>query len=262
MTEPAKNPENAAKIFIWDDFAAYLGPSFSTDRHSHFYTQICFGVKSPIRLRGRSGVWRTYDVAFIPSGLSHQTEVAADNFCILLLNPIALRLDMFISNALDTNEPAVDIGNYLSRDDLDQVLKAVSMSNKGAREVIFTLLGRYNDRDARQPKDARIVRSIFSMLDNPEHISLPAIAGAVGLSASRFRHLFRDETGITFSGYRLWLKTQRAIARLSHHPDLARAALEGGFADQAHFSRIFRQSFGMRPSQFAKTNFRPVFFTK
>nr|WP_279306091.1 helix-turn-helix domain-containing protein [Leptospira ellisii] len=67
---------------------------------------------------------------------------------------------------------------------------------------------------------------------------------------------------MTFSGYKLWLKTQKAILSLRNRPELTTAAYEGGFSDQAHFSRIFRRSFGISPSDFAKNpdRFQVLFF--
>jgi len=63
----------------------------------------------------------------------------------------------------------------------------------------------------------------------------------------------REETGITFSGYRLWLKMRGAVLELAKDTDLGRAALNGGFADQSHFNRIVRRSFGFTPTWFVQS---------
>ncbi|RHX95832.1 hypothetical protein DLM76_02320 [Leptospira yasudae] len=118
-------------------------------------------------------------------------------------------------------------------------------------------------KEPNAPIDPRILECIeilSSAYDSPssfeKEISLSELASRVKLSPGRFRHLFREETNITFSGYKLWLKTGKAILSLAGKPELTAAAYEGGFSDQAHFSRIFRRSFGMSPSDFAKNQDR------
>ncbi|TGL76348.1 helix-turn-helix domain-containing protein [Leptospira yasudae] len=138
-----------------------------------------------------------------------------------------------------------------------------SPSAKGSNSVWFA------QKEPNIPIDPRILECmeiLSSASDSTESmkkdISLIELASRVKLSAGRFRHLFREETNITFSGYKLWLKTRRAILSLAKNPELIAAAYEGGFSDQAHFSRIFRRSFGMSPSDFAKNQdrFRVRFF--
>lgn len=48
--------------------------------------------------------------------------------------------------------------------------------------------------------------------------------------------------------YRRWSQVRMAMAGLATSPRLTDAALHGAFADSAHFSRMFRQTFGMTPS--------------
>lgn len=72
------------------------------------------------------------------------------------------------------------------------------------------------------------------------------------LSASRFNHLFRAEMGVSLRSYRVWSQVRLAMAGLAVSPRLTDAALHGDFADSAHFSRMFRQTFGMTPSSVLK----------
>ena len=52
-----------------------------------------------------------------------------------------------------------------------------------------------------------------------------------------------------------WMKSLRhrlAMVGLAVSPRLTDAALHGEFSDSAHFSRMFRQTFGMTPSSVIK----------
>ena len=74
----------------------------------------------------------------------------------------------------------------------------------------------------------------------------------MGLSASRFNHLFAQEVGVSFRSYRVWAQVRRAMTGLGPRLNLTEAALEGAFSDSSHFSRTFRQTFGMTPSSVLK----------
>lgn len=241
-------------FLIWTDLVAYSGSSFSTSRHSHFYTQLCLGNNAPFRLRGRDGGWRSYTAAFIPSGVSHQTEQSEHPFTILLLDPLTTGSEIFGGLKIKRDEPAIDVSHLFSNADIQEILELLNRTDETVRNDILKILERHKAVTPAQVTDKRILNSIGRIQDSKANMPLAELANDAGISPSRFRHLFREETGIAFSAYRLWMKTRNAILFLSQRPDLALAAYEGGFADQAHFSRIFRRSFGMSPSGFSRND--------
>jgi AraC-like DNA-binding protein len=81
------------------------------------------------------------------------------------------------------------------------------------------------------------------------HTSAAQAASAAGLSASRFQHLFTAEVGVPFRRYRLWQRLRAAIRAAAAGASLTDAAHAAGFADQAHFTRAFRRTFGAPPSR-------------
>jgi AraC-like DNA-binding protein len=85
--------------------------------------------------------------------------------------------------------------------------------------------------------------------DAGEELSAAAAASTVGLSPSRFQHLFTQEVGVPFRRYRGWQRLRAAIREAAHGTSLTAAAHAAGFADQAHFSRAFRLAFGAPPSR-------------
>jgi AraC-like DNA-binding protein len=89
------------------------------------------------------------------------------------------------------------------------------------------------------------------------HIGDPislADAGSIGgLSMSRLRHLFVEQTGLPFKTYLLWLRLTRAIEGLAAGASITQAAHEAGFADSAHLSRTFRRMFGVSPTALRMT---------
>ncbi|TGK34714.1 AraC family transcriptional regulator [Leptospira gomenensis] len=153
-------------------------------------------------------------------------------------------------------DPAADIADMISEKDIQFLLSTFESNPSNVKEEWFRILSKQgraiSGRERNIINDVRISDSIKLLSESEEDVSLSILSRKAGLSPSRFRHLFREETGITFSGYKLWLKTQKAIFSLRDRLELTTAAYEGGFSDQAHFSRIFRRSFGISPSDFAK----------
>jgi AraC-like DNA-binding protein len=90
------------------------------------------------------------------------------------------------------------------------------------------------------------------MLSAPlERVMVGAVAAACGLSASHFSRLFLRSTGLTPHRW----QTQ---SRIEHSKELLRTsgktltevAAACGFADQSHFSRVFRSIVGATPGDF------------
>jgi AraC-like DNA-binding protein len=103
------------------------------------------------------------------------------------------------------------------------------------------------------PLDSRVARSLLALRQMGEPAwARDAAAATAHLSASRFNHLFRAEMGVSFRSYRVWSQVRAAMVALGSNPTLTRAALDAGFVDSSHFSRMFRQTFGMTPSSVLK----------
>lgn len=84
-------------------------------------------------------------------------------------------------------------------------------------------------------------------------LSAASVARQAGLSVSRALHLFREETGMSLSGYITGLRVQysRYLLARTDMP-LLQVALESGFYDQSHFTRHFRKIEGTTPSRYRK----------
>jgi AraC family transcriptional regulator len=79
-------------------------------------------------------------------------------------------------------------------------------------------------------------------------LTVEDLARAVGLSPAHFSRAFRETVGQPPHRHLLALRLEHA-RRLLEYPDaaLANVAQRTGFADQAHFTRLFKREFGMTP---------------
>jgi AraC-like DNA-binding protein len=79
--------------------------------------------------------------------------------------------------------------------------------------------------------------------------SLDDLAAAVDWSPFHLARQFRALTGQSLHGVRTRLRLQAALERLAAgERDLTRLALDLGFFDHAHFSRVCKRHFGLPPS--------------
>ena len=93
------------------------------------------------------------------------------------------------------------------------------------------------------PRVQKILEHVASNLNQP--LDFAAASQGIHLSPSRLRHLFVEQTGLAFRTYVLWLRLVRAVQIYSGGASLTEAAHAAGFSDSAHFSRVFRRTFGL-----------------
>ncbi len=96
--------------------------------------------------------------------------------------------------------------------------------------------------------DSRIESAVERIKAHPRE-QFPAEEGAadLGLSFSRFLHLFREETGTTFRRFRAWKRARSLLQYVNLSANLTDVALEVGYPDASHFSHSIRQIYGMKP---------------
>ncbi|WP_394617691.1 helix-turn-helix domain-containing protein [Lentzea sp. JNUCC 0626] len=102
------------------------------------------------------------------------------------------------------------------------------------------------------------IRAAFSVLRAHPCLSAAEVAAELGLSTSRFLHLFSARSGTTFRRYRLWARMLRAAAATASGADLTRASAEAGFASPSHFSDVFHDMFGLPASRLLRQKARVI----
>ena len=98
--------------------------------------------------------------------------------------------------------------------------------------------------------DARISTAIALITKNyARNVSIDEIANAVELSVPRLIQLFKQVTGIPIRRFRLCHRIFVTILNLGTGMSLTDAVVEAGFSDYSHFSRIFKELGGVKPSE-------------
>lgn len=86
-------------------------------------------------------------------------------------------------------------------------------------------------------------------------IRTPELASLVGLSVSQFSRRFRSSFGFRPREYMIRTRLDHAKALMRQSPaPLCEIALDSGFCDQAHMSRLFHALVGDTPRRWRQEN--------
>ena len=97
--------------------------------------------------------------------------------------------------------------------------------------------------------DHRIQRSAAKLNDfSASKMTAADCAASAGLSPSRFLHLFKEQTGVSFRAFRAWKRARSLLRHVRQSATLTDIALDTGYPDSTHFSHSIRQVYGLRPS--------------
>jgi len=100
----------------------------------------------------------------------------------------------------------------------------------------------------RRTLDPRVMRAIARIERfSGEPMTAASCAAEAGLSASRFLHLFKEETGISFRSFRAWKRARHLLHFANQDLNLAHLAQDIGYPDSTHFSHSIRRFYGLKP---------------
>ena len=133
-----------------------------------------------------------------------------------------------------------------------------SMAIDGAMILMFAELARTRD-DAAATRP-RWLRRVEEAINGSFAAPLPVeqLAALAGVHPRHLLRTFRRYHGTTVAQYVRQRQLQQARAALaSSKQPLAMIALDAGFSDQAHFTRVFRHTYGETPGAYARSARRP-----
>ena len=82
-----------------------------------------------------------------------------------------------------------------------------------------------------------------------EGVAVDELAFSAGLSEYYFSRLFRAETGMSPHAWHLQARARAAVDLLLESIPIQQVALDLGFSDQSHFTRVFRRAVGVPPGR-------------
>ncbi|MFN7152501.1 MAG: helix-turn-helix domain-containing protein [Acidovorax sp.] len=225
--------------------ALYLGELPATGWHCHAAPVLLLGLSGRFALHWGAGQAETCHSALVDAGVMHLLDPCGEQVALMYLVPDSYEARSLRAVFGRQGGVVLDVtAPVRARSAMDTRLRSFDLQ---------ALLQCAGDGVAVPALDPRVARSLQA-LRSPQgaRLSRDGLASGVQLSGSRFNHLFRAEMGVSLRSYRVWSQVRLAMAALAVSPRLTDAALHGDFSDSAHFSRMFRQTFGMTPSSVLK----------
>ena len=246
VAEPAPQYGFRPNLFIWPNRTLLFGPLQQLKPHSMGSIAINVGLYKPFFIKTLAGVHIPFRCVIIPAGYQHEINACGNIVASLLIEKNSI--DFMHLKQLFSAKGALPT-KIFDRGLIDcfQTIYEEKPSKQEIGQMLDRLL--FIDEKTSQDVDPRIDRAMKIIQSEPDNpISQEQIAASVGLSASRFRHLFREHSDIPYRRYRMWRRTLAAMSSLHKVDNLTYAAMQAGFTDSAHFSHCFQDIFGVRPS--------------
>ena len=224
--------------------ALFTGRAGDNQLHRHYAVQLAFSGSRPVALTGADGRQFAGGIVSCAAGVTHRLEPTDEAIILAYLEPTST-----IGAAAQRMLGSISIVAPLPNDALVRELR--NAIAEGASEKAESLLNRLFGNVqpvVGQKSDPRVAALVHSSEFRGVPPPLAQAAQRIGLSPSRLSHLFADEMGIAYRAFAKWRKLLATLDAVSCGADLTQAAHEGGFADSAHFSRTFKDTFGLTPS--------------
>ncbi len=234
--------------YVGQGISAFAGPLGHNVGHQHSVPVLLAGLYDNFRLRIAEEPWTRCRLALVPAGVTYAFDMAGDPLAVIYLEPSIAGADALAPLVRGGRETGGAIVGTARDTHGLRALFEDQDSASWAGEALADLL-RFSSPRARRQLDPRIARVVRQLqLNEGEQVAAADAAASVGLSASRFQHLFAADVGVPYRRYRAWQRMLAAIREIVAGSNFTVAAHAAGYADQAHFAHDFRRMFGASAS--------------
>lgn len=230
-------------ILFSDDHILMMAEYHTPGEHRHFAKHILLGIDEVITctIDGRHvegcGVC-------IASNVPHTAKSPSGKMLLLLIEESSAfsgQLDALLENCSSA---------VLQQETAEAIVTAYKAAGiSGAENALFGAF-RLEHRDSTK-YDTRIreVLQILQGCDTIEPDIFQQLCRQIGLSQSRLSHLFREQVGISLSGYATFVKMRKVAEYVFQGETLTIAAHHAGFSSSAHMAATCKRMFGLSLSE-------------
>lgn len=212
-------------------------------RHTHERAFLTFLLAGNYRERlgSREIEFRPLTLSYRPAGLEHQDEIGDGGARFLIVET---------AGCSRKQEPGM-----MSPASVRAAARLYAALHDGDTDEVEVLLaeleGTWTPAESAGAKRpawlARVEERLLSAADSPPALRIAAVEA--GVHPVHVARTFRRIHGVSMTRWVHRQRISRACDALSRRVDLARLSADLGFADQSHFTRVFRRETGLTPSQ-------------
>ncbi|NDV21389.1 AraC family transcriptional regulator [Desulfovibrio sp. JC022] len=123
--------------------------------------------------------------------------------------------------------------------------------------ILSVLSGLYKQADAKDilpgsedKRVAMVIDYLHAHMDSS--LSLAELADLVGCTEFHLIRIFRSHKGLPPHSFLIQLRLEKARRLLAANANIADTAVQCGFSDQSHLTRLFKIRYGLTPRQYQK----------
>lgn len=206
------------RFSVGDGYASYRGPAVDGSMHRHAAFQVAIAPGGTVAIEDTAGARHRGEVLVVTPMTRHRVLPGTEDLLTYFVDPHLAYADRL-------------------RDEFDGIAAAPELAGLREEEL----------RGARTSAelDPRLLQAMAAV--SGPGLPMTQVAAEVGLSPQRLRAIARLELGMPLPRWRAWVRLRRAAEALAAGSPLAEAALDAGFADQAHMTRWMREMMGITP---------------
>ena len=199
--------------------------------------------------------YQPFSCVYHPPGMDHRDEVGEAGVTLLTLE---FKPDLF--DAMDfatvNLRPLIDLSGNRPAWELLDLYHRISSSAANDLDIesrAVALAFSIVKFSARTPRDLRSLQRAREYIHAhyADNLTLAQVARAAGVHPVYLGQIFRQEFGETLGEYLNHIRVRAAAGMLAKSDlPLSAVALDLGFYDQSHFTRVFRQITGATPGTF------------
>ncbi|MCP4440112.1 MAG: helix-turn-helix transcriptional regulator [Aureispira sp.] len=236
-------------IHLDQDWGLFIGTFNDNQIHQHYAVQLSIALDSPINIKDKDANNLTQSTILIKSNVVHLLQSEHPHLLLLFnpSSPIGYTLQCYKQKNIAEFDHKIAKQLRLAGQNFLLKLHDFSEFIQLVKKILSPFaLEHYSIKDERLKKALD-----YLFKHHTRVISLDEIASYVHLSSSRFLHLFKTTTSISFRRYQLWNKIQQSLPYLNQQ-SITKTAYQFGFSDSAHYTRTFKQNFGFSPKFLSK----------
>ncbi len=245
--------DKALKIYGVENVGGvYIDKGVNIDFHKNNFIKIILSQKENFDITLKDQIKKPYQAILIQSNLLHKLEGSDKDSIIIIYIDAYCFNGMRLKDRQDSLKK-LHIENFtILLDEFYNLEKKEQIDEEFIKYFINSIIDTIcKDNQSINSMDNRIKKSL-KYIDQNGFISIKNVSDYIDLSPSYFASLFKKETGLTFRKYLLYKKLMGSLKALHNKENFTSSAYEGGFSDQSHFIRTFKNTFGLIPSIFKK----------
>jgi AraC-like DNA-binding protein len=238
MSERLKKWSGSAAIV--HGLGVSVGHSGHNVEHRHWAHQISIALEDEVIISSDKRTIKGSAI-FIPANIAHALHLSLT--LTIYLDPNSALAKSIVSNIVNLDS-IYQLDSEI-KNQITDCFKNIDKLESGSQALQQSFMKSItNNSDDRLSKFLSRLDDIYS----GDTVNRDELAAHVSLSPSRFSHWFKEETGMPLRSYKKWLHLVHGIELILTNKNIQSAAYGSNFADQAHFSRTFKQAFGLSPA--------------